>query len=137
MAGYSGTPLWKKLGMKDGSRWVVVRAPSGFAIEDRPDAEAGLRTMKGEIDGCVVFCLTRKEVDAGFDQAVRHLRRDGGIWMAWPKKASTIKTELDFDYVQGAGLGRGLVDNKCCAIDEDWSGLRFVVRTADRKEWPR
>jgi hypothetical protein len=137
MAGYSGTPLWKKLGMKEGSRWAVLGAPKGFEIADRPDAEPRAVGMKGEIDGCLVFCLVKKDVEKGLELAMKHLKRDGGLWIAWPKKASSIQTELDFDFVQGAGLSRGLVDNKCCAVDEDWSGLRFVVRTVDRKSWPR
>jgi hypothetical protein len=137
MSGYSGTPLWKKLGMKPGSRWVVVRAPEGFAIEGRPDEAPGAVAANGAVDGLLAFCLDERDVKSAFDVAEKHLKRDGGVWIAWPKKASSIKSELDFDFVQGEGLGRGLVDNKCCAVDDDWSGLRFVVRTADRKSWPR
>ncbi|MEX2244157.1 MAG: hypothetical protein WD716_09965 [Fimbriimonadaceae bacterium] len=137
MAGYSGTPLWKKLGMKEGSRWAVVGAPKGFAIEDRPDSAPTLTTIKGLLDGSVVFCTTKKQLDERIEAAIKAMPRDGSVWIAWPKKASSIKTELDFDLVQHAGLGRGLVDNKCCAVDDDWSGLRFVVRVVDRAKWPR
>jgi hypothetical protein len=137
VAGYSGTPLWKKLGMKDGSRWAIVGAPKGFHIQDRPDASPSLKAIKGVLDGSVVFCTTRRQLDEGIERAIKAMPRDGSVWIAWPKKASAIKTELDFDLVQQAGLSRGLVDNKCCAVDDDWSGLRFVVRLANRASWPR
>lgn len=135
MSGYSGTPLWKKLGIKPGSRWAIVGAPKGFVVPDCP-VKPG-KALTREIDGCVLFCMTPAELDALLDAAMGHLKRDGGIWIAWPKKSSAIRSSLDFSIVQPAGLERGLVDNKVCAIDEDWSGLRFVVRVADRKTWPR
>jgi hypothetical protein len=64
------------------------------------------------------------------------MRPDSGLWVAWPKKSSGVLTDLDFDFVQHHGLATGLVDNKVCAVDETWSGLRFVVRVADRARWP-
>jgi hypothetical protein len=137
MSGYSGTPLWKKLGMKPGSRWAVIDAPPGFEIEDRPDAERSLARFSGALDGCVVFCTSQRHLDRAFDGAAKSLKRDGGIWIAWPKKTSSLATSIAFDAVQGTGLARGLVDNKVCAIDDDWTGLRFVVRLADRAAWPR
>lgn len=135
MAGYSGTPLWKKLGMKEGKRWAVIGAPHGFEMQERPDATPGLTSLKGKLDGCVLFCKTERELSSRLEVAMKCLVADGGIWIAWPKKSSSIATQLVFDTVQHAGLSRGLVDNKVCAIDEDWSGLRFVVRVKDRKNW--
>jgi hypothetical protein len=135
VAGYSGTPLWKKLGIKPGAQWAIVGAPKGFVIDDCPVRVC--KTLSGEIDGCVLFCTSRKELDSRIDAAIGCIRRDGGIWVAWPKKSSSLKSTLDFSIVRPAGLDRGLVDNKVCAIDDDWSGLRFVVRVADRKDWPR
>ena len=123
--------------MKPGSRWAVLCAPNGFEIPDRPDSEPSLAHFNGELDGCVAFCTTQRELDRTFDGAERCLVRDGGVWIAWPKKTSKVATSINFDEVQGTGLARGLVDNKVCAIDDDWSGLRFVVRTADRAKWPR
>jgi hypothetical protein len=122
--------------MKEGKRWAIVGAPPGFEIEDRPDTEPGLTSLRGRLDGCVLFCTKEKDLVARLESAMKGLVADGGIWIAWPKKSSSLSTTLDFDTVQHAGLDRGLVDNKVCAIDEDWSGLRFVVRTADRTRWP-
>jgi hypothetical protein len=123
--------------MKPGSRWAVVGAPAGFVIHDRPDEACGLATFRGEVDGAVVFCTAQRDLDKAFEGAARCLKRDGGLWIAWPKKTSRISTSIGFEEVQGTGLARGLVDNKVCAIDDDWSGLRFVVRVADRAQWPR
>ena len=104
---------------------------------DRPDGSPSLVSLRGRLDGCLVFCLSASQLEKGLDAAMRCLVADGGIWIAWPKKSSSLVTSLDFETVQGAGLSRGLVDNKCCAIDEDWSGLRFVVRVKDRAAWGR
>lgn len=136
MAGYSGTPLWKKLGMKEGSRWAVIAAPRGFVIDDRPDREPKLTKVQGVLDGALIFCQTQRELDTRITQAIACLIADGGIWIAWPKKSSRLAGELEFMAVQHAGLSRGLVDNKVCAVDDDWSGLRFVVRREDRATWP-
>jgi hypothetical protein len=137
VAGYSGTPLWKKLGMKPGARWAVIDGPHGFDLHDRPDSEPSLAKFSGVLDGCLVFCTSQRHLDRAFDGAAKCLRRDGGVWIAWPKKSSSLPSSIAFDEVQGTGLARGLVDNKVCAIDDDWSGLRFVVRVADRASWPR
>ncbi len=122
--------------MKDGSRWAVVGAPEGFAIVDRPDRETGLEKLTGTLDGAVLFCRSQKELDSQIEKAMKCLVADGGIWIAWPKKSSPLAGELEFSAVQEAGLSRGLVDNKVCAVDDDWSGLRFVVRREQRSSWP-
>ncbi len=133
-AGYSGTPLPKKLGIREGSRVAVVSAPDGFARVLGPlptgvELRAGAR---GRCDVVVFFVTRRAELARRFPGFVRALEPAGGLWVAWPKKTSGVATDLGFDAVQAVGLDAGLVDNKVCAIDATWSGLRFVRRVADR-----
>jgi hypothetical protein len=128
-AGYSGTPLPKKLGIKAGHRVLLLGAPDGFELEGvKP-----IRSLRGEADVIVSFHVER----AGLEQRMPALRRamvqNAGLWIAWPKKASRIETDLDFDFVQRVGLDAGLVDNKSAAIDERWQALRFVIRVEDRQ----
>ena len=128
MAGYSGTPLPQKLGIKDGARVRVAGGPRGFA------ATLGVvPRARGEADVIVLFTRTAAELSRSFPRLRRSLRDSGGLWVAWPKKASGEATDLDEGAIRRYGLGQGLVDNKVCAIDETWSGLRFVVRLADRR----
>ena len=138
MAGYSGTPLAKKLGVKEGSRVAVVNAPpeAGDVIA-QIEAEASVsRRLDGKtpFDVIVLFCRGRPELDAGFERARGRLAENGGLWVAWPKKASGLETDLNENIIREFGLATGLVDNKVCAVDEVWSGLRFVVRVKDRKK---
>ena len=127
MAGYSGTPLPQKLGIKDGARVRLAGAPDGFArsigVVPRP---------RGEADVIVLFTKRAADLERGFSRLRKSLHPSGGLWVAWPKKASGVATDLDEGIVRRIGLATGLVDNKVCAIDETWSGLRFVVRLADR-----
>jgi hypothetical protein len=95
-----------------------------------------LRRASAPIDVAVAFAVTKDELARRFGAARAVLAADGGLWVAYPKKASKVPTELDFAVVQGWGLDAGLVDNKSCAVTEVWSGLRFVVRVADRAAWP-
>jgi hypothetical protein len=133
-SGYSGTPLPKKLGIREGSRVAVVSAPDGFAHVLGPlPAGVDLRTdARGRCDVVVFFVTRRAELARRFPSFVRALQTDGGLWVSWPKKTSGVATDLGFDAVQAVGLHAGLVDNKVCAIDGTWSGLRFVRRVADR-----
>ena len=132
--GYSGTPLPRKLGIRDGSRVAVVSAPEGFERVLGPlPPGAQLRTSaRGRLDVVVFFVTRRAELARRFPSFVRALEVDGGLWVSWPKKTSGVATDLAFDAVQQVGLDAGLVDNKVCAIDGTWSGLRFVRRVADR-----
>ena len=136
--GYSGTPLPQKLGIKPGHRLLVLGAPDEFLPVDLgPLHEVSiLRRASPPVDVAVVFAVTRDDLSRRFASAQRVLAADGGLWVAYPKKASKVPTELDFDVVQHHGLDLGLVDNKSCAVTEVWSGLRFVVRVADRAAWP-
>jgi len=127
MAGYSGTPLPQKLGIKDGARVRLAGAPEGFArsIGVVPRARGGA-------DVIVLFTRSAGELSREFSRLRKSLHPSGGLWVAWPKKASGVATDLDEGIVRRIGLATGLVDNKVCAIDDTWSGLRFVVRLADR-----
>jgi hypothetical protein len=133
-SGYSGTPLPKKLGIREGARVAVVSAPVRFPALLGPLPEgAQLRTSaRGRVDVVVFFVTRRAELARRFPSFVRALEVDGGLWVAWPKQTSGVATDLRFDAVQAVGLDAGLVDNKVFAIDETWSGLRFVRRLESR-----
>jgi len=134
MAGYSGTPLPKKLGLKEGSRIALINAPKDFARELGelpPDAQIVTRVTK-PIDIALLFVLTERALLRDFDKLAKKLASNGMIWVAWPKKASGVATDLSEQRVRTIGLDSGLVDVKICAIDEVWSGLKFVIRLKDR-----
>lgn len=126
MPGYSGTPLPKKLGIRDGSRVGLVDAPPDFA------ATLGVTPCEGEADVLVVFVRERRALEDRFAMLKARLHPDGGLWVAWPKRASGVPTDVTEDVVRAIALAGGLVDNKVCAIDETWSGLRLVYRLKDR-----
>lgn len=128
MAGYSGTPLPLKLGIKDGARVWLSGAPDGFA------RMPGVRPRSsGEADVIVLFALAAGDLERQFPPTRRSLSISGGLWVAWPKKASGVATDLTEDAMRRYGLAQGLVDNEVCAIAGTWSGLRFVVRLANRR----
>ncbi|MEA2199132.1 MAG: hypothetical protein QOJ25_3183 [Solirubrobacteraceae bacterium] len=134
-AGYSGTPLPKKLGIKPGHRIALLKAPAGFeedTLGELPPGVTVLRRVRAPLDVIVAFVRTRSELDRGLDTWRAALDPAGGLWIAWPKQTSGVATDLYEGVVRQAGLATGLVDNKVCAIDATWSGLRCVVRLADR-----
>jgi hypothetical protein len=122
------------LGIRDGASVALVSAPRGFEAMLGPLPQGcRLRTSaRGRLDVVVFFVTRRAELARRFPAFARALEPDGGLWVAWPKRTSGVATDLEFDEVQGVGLDAGLVDNKVCAIDDTWSGLRFVRRLADR-----
>jgi hypothetical protein len=132
-AGYSGTPLAKKLGIRAGARVLLIGAPEGFdqTLSPVPEGVLFLRQARAPLDVVVLFCRQARELRR-LPQLAAALAPAGGLWVAWPKKASGVATDLAFDVVQHAGLALGLVDNKVCAVDETYSGLRFVIRKQDR-----
>jgi hypothetical protein len=132
MAGYSGTPLPRKLGIKEGARLRFLAPPDTFADALGPLPAAVRVAARGPADVVVFFTKKRAELERKFAELARGLDPSGGLWIAWPKRSSGMATDLDENLVREIGLGQGLVDNKVCAIDETWSGLRFVVRLADR-----
>jgi hypothetical protein len=133
IAGYSGTPLPRKLGIKPESRVLVVAAPPGFTIPDLPtDAVLHVRAAGSSYDVVLAFCPDRKRLVNRFPALAPRLTVAGALWIAWPKKASRTVTDLDENVVRDVGLGEGLVDVKVIAIDDTWSGLKFVRRLRDR-----
>ena len=133
-SGYSGTPLPRKLGIQAAGRVAVVSAPDGFGhtLGSLPDGVQLRQQARGCVDVIVFFVTRRAELARRLPTMARALEPDGGLWVAWPKKASKIETDLDFDTVQRIGLDAGLVDNKSAAVDVDWQALRFVYRKDDR-----
>jgi hypothetical protein len=134
MAGYSSTPLAKKLGIKEGSRIALVNAPQDFESElgKLPDKAKFVQRLTNSLDMILFFVLEERVLARDFPRLARRLVTNGMIWIAWPKKSSGVTTNLSFDVVQRIGLDAGLVDVKICAIDETWSGLKFVYRLKDR-----
>ncbi len=134
MAGYSGTPLPKKLGIVDGMRVALISAPKGFeaTLRGLPPGVELCEQARGRLDVIVFFATRRRELERRFPAFARALVPNGGLWVGWPKRTSGVATDLTGDVARDIGLTAGLVDNKVCAIDEIWSGLRFVYRLADR-----
>jgi hypothetical protein len=134
MAGYSGTPLAKKLGIKEGSRIALVNGPKDFesTLEQLPDGVEFVKRPTKPLDIILFFVLTERALARDFAKLASRLIANGMIWIAWPKKSSGVATDLSFERVQRIGLDAGLVDVKICAIDETWSGLKFVYRLKDR-----
>ena len=134
MAGYSGTPLIKKLGIKEGSRVALVNAPTDFQLTlgELPQLVEFVKHTAKSLDIILLFVLTERVLARDFTKVAGRLAANGMIWVAWPKKSSGVTTDLSFDRVQRIGLDAGLVDVKICAIDDTWSGLKFVYRLKDR-----
>jgi hypothetical protein len=136
MAGYSNTPLANKLGIKPGSSVVVAGAPAGFAatLGRLPEGcalqDAG--NSRGSFDVAVLFTKSLADLEKRFGALQKRMDPAAGLWIAWPKRASGVDTDLTEDVVRKVALERSLVDNKVCAIDDTWSGLRLVIRVADR-----
>ena len=132
--GYSGTPLPKKLGIKEGASVVLVHAPDGAAalIAPLPDGVRLGRRIGANADVVVAFFTRRAALEREFDRLRRGIHDAGGLWIAWPKRASGVATDITEDVVREIALAAGLVDNKVCAIDATWSGLRVVVRRENR-----
>jgi hypothetical protein len=127
-AGYSGTPLAKKLGIKPGHELALLDAPEGFAIDDLPDGVTLHDRAEGPLDVIVAFHTSRDELAGRTPELLQALPPDGSLWVAWPKKASRMPTDITEDVVREVLLPTGMVDNKVCAIDATWSGLRLVLR---------
>ena len=130
MSGYSGTPLPKKLGIKPGHRVLVLGAPEGFALAVE-DVSVGT-TARGRADVIVSFHDRRADLAVRMPKLRALMEPAAGLWIAWPKRSSGVATDLTEDVVRELALANVLVDNKVCAIDETWSGLRLVIRLRDR-----
>ena len=133
MAGYSGTPLVKKLGIKPGANIVFVSAPPDYTSElDLPsDVMVNSRSVK-PLDFAQLFVKRETELKRKFSEYAKRLNASGVLWVSWPKKSSGVTTDLSENVVRKIGLDAGLVDVKICAVNEIWSGLKFVFRLKDR-----
>ncbi len=127
MAGYSGTPLPKKLGILDRSTVALVSAPPGV-ISGLPAGVTVKSQARGKADVVVAFFTERRDFERRIERLGRMIFPSGGLWVAWPKRSSGRATTVDENVVREVALPLGLVDNKVCAIDETWSGLRVVWR---------
>jgi hypothetical protein len=127
-AGYSGTPLPRKLGIKPGHRVLLLNAPAGFELEGVPV----VRRAQGLADVILSFHTERRELERRLPVLRERMEQAAGLWIAWPKRASKVPTDITEDVVRELGLANRLVDNKVAAIDETWSGLRLVIRVKDR-----
>jgi hypothetical protein len=134
VSGYSGTPLVQKLGIKPGARLALLRAPDGFdaVLGELPAGVTVLRRLGARVDVALAFFLSRSELERRLPALSAAIDPAGGLWIAWPKRASGVATDVTEDVVREVGVAGGLVDNKVCAIDETWSGLRLVYRLRDR-----
>lgn len=134
MAGYSGTPLVKKLGIKPHFKIAFVNAPENFAKQLELPARVTIKSSSKskDLDLILLFVTSQQTLTFSFLQYSRKIKPAGMLWVSWPKKASGVKTDLSDNVVRDIGLANGLVDVKVCAIDEVWSGLKFVIRLKDR-----
>jgi DUF3052 family protein len=136
MAGYSGTPLAKKLGIKSGSRVFLSRPPKNYTalvapLPDRVQMAAGISATTDLVH---LFVTSRKDLERALRTTMAKLRDDAPIWVSWPKKSSGVPTDITEDTIRAVALPMGLVDVKVCAVDEVWSGLKLVVRRENRKD---
>jgi hypothetical protein len=134
MAGYSETPLQKKLGIKPGTSVFIQNAPANYFdwVSPLPADVLVKRTAVKELDFIHSFVRDQKEFKKLFVANKKNLKKDGMMWISWPKKSSGVATNLDENIIRDFGLEAGLVDVKVCAVDETWSGLKFVYRVKDR-----
>ena len=134
MAGYSGTPLAKKLGIKSESRIWAPGAPRGYKRLISPLPEGVKLTARAahELDIIHFFTKSRRELAAALPGLIPCIKRDGAIWISWPKKASKVETDVTEDLIRTLALPLHLVDVKVCAVDEVWSGLKLVIRKQHR-----
>ena len=134
---YTGTPLWRKLGITEGARVLIVGAPPDLSLDGLaplPDGVTFLARPGRDLDVVVVFVTRAADLRRRLPPLIRAIGSAGRLWVAWPKKAAaaTAPTDLSFDDVQAAGLGAGLVDNKSASVTQTFQGLQFVVRLRDR-----
>lgn len=135
MAGYSGTPLYKKLGIKPGTRVKVRGAPTHYAdlLAPLPEGAVVSSRLRRPFDILHVFTKSRKDLRTELERGLNEIPQDGALWVSWPKKASGVETDVTEDVVRELALPMGLVDVKVCAVDQTWSGLKLVIRKALRK----
>jgi hypothetical protein len=133
-AGYSGTPLAKKLGIRAGMRVVALDPPDNYIelLDPLPPGVEIINKPEGEVDLLHLFTNTREGLFRGVSEARELIKQEGAIWVSWYKKAARLPTEITEDTIREAALPLGLVDVKVCAVDEKWSGLKLVIRRENR-----
>lgn len=134
MAGYSKRSLVEKLGIKSGHKIYIGNPPSDYmqTLGDLPNGTTVAKTLNGPCDFIQFFSQEKAELQSAFPKLKKHLTPAGALWVSWPKGASKIKTDLNENVAREIGLTNGLVDVKVCAVDDVWSGLKFVFRLKDR-----
>jgi bifunctional DNA-binding transcriptional regulator/antitoxin component of YhaV-PrlF toxin-antitoxin module len=135
MSGYSGTPLAKKLGIKEGYKVMFKNPPDNYKelLKPLPDNLHIVSRLTNEIDLIQFFTKRRDELEKGLKLQITKIKQNGMIWVSWPKKSSKVKTDITEDVIREIALPMGLVDVKVCAVDETWSGLKLVIRKENRK----
>ena len=134
VAGYSGTPLARKLGIKGGARVFLTNAPANYSrmVAPLPSGVRMVKAIDSHTDLIHMFVTRRRDLDTGLRRALQLMRPDAAVWVSWPKKASGVTTDISEDTIREVALPLGLVDIKVCAVDETWSGLKLVVRKERR-----
>src|SRR6266853_2993763 len=134
MAGYSVTPLAKKLGIDGGSRIYLSDATKNYLalVAPLPEGIRVVRKIDGETDIVHIFSAERARLAAALRATLKRIKPDGTIWVSWPKKSSKVSTDVTEDTIREVALPMGLVDIKVCAVDEVWSGLKLVIRKDNR-----
>lgn len=133
-AGYSGTPLVKKLGVKEGFKIMLVNKPADY-LKLLGELPPGVKQIKkGNPDLIHLFTKSRKELKSDLSKFLKIMEQDGMIWVSWPKKAAKIETDITEDVIREVALPMGLVDIKVCAVDDTWSGLKLVIRKENRRK---
>lgn len=135
MAGYSGTPLFKKLGLREGMRVRLVSPPDHYAelVAPLPRAITLSTRLRKDVDLCHLFTQRAADLRRRLPELLAIIRQDGCIWVSWPKKASGVVTDITEDTIRDVALPLGLVDIKVCAVDATWSGLKLVIRKENRR----
>jgi hypothetical protein len=135
MAGYSGTPLAKKLGIKGGSRIFLLNAPGNYLqlVSPLPEGVQVAPQITSHTDVIHIFSTKKEELSQALHTCLEKMRSNGVIWASWPKKSSKVPTDITEDTIREVALPLGLVDIKVCAVDDVWSGLKLVIRKEKRK----
>jgi hypothetical protein len=135
MAGYSGTPLVKKLGIKSGFNIAFVNPPADFVpgLDLPAETKVCSASSRQPLDFVLLFVKSKHELTTKFSLSIAKLKPDGMLWVSWPKKASGVATNITEDVIRDVCLPLGFVDVKVCAVDETWSGLKLMIRRENRK----
>jgi hypothetical protein len=135
MAGYSATPLLTKLGIKSGHRIFFRNAPPSYfdLLSPFPEETFVAKSLTGQFDLIQIFSRNLADLQEQMRKSIDHLKPNGMIWVSWPKKTSGVVSDLDENRIRAFGLSMGLVDIKVCAVDDTWSGLKFVIPVSRRK----